>query len=122
MDITVKNFFKPKTSEEYTRCFDRMDMYFKLTEYANEDRFPLDGKLLLNAYYAFIGAMQELSEEDQQLITARFINHQPAKKTMEEMDLTRGVYQNRLRKARYRLVTASNGKKEFKIIGVHLIP
>ena len=55
--------------------------------------------------------MQELSEEDQQLITARFINHQPAKKTMEEMDLTRGVYQNRLRKARYRLVTASNGKK-----------
>ena len=48
MDITVKNFFKPKTSEEYTRCFDRMDMYFKLTEYANEDRFPLDGKLLLN--------------------------------------------------------------------------
>ena len=38
------------------------------------------------------------------------------------MDLTRGVYQNRLRKARYRLVTASNGKKEFKIIGVHLIP
>lgn len=80
MDITVKNFFKPKTSEEYTRCFDRMDMYFKLTEYANEDRFPLDGKLLLNAYHAFRGAMQELSEEDQQLITARFINHQPAKK------------------------------------------
>ena len=57
-----------------------MGMYFKLTEYANEDRFPLDGKLLLNAYYAFRGAMQELSEEDQQLITARFINHQPAKK------------------------------------------
>ena len=55
MDITVKNFFKSKTSEEYTRCFDRMNMYFKLTEYANEDRFPLDGKLLLNAYYAFSG-------------------------------------------------------------------
>ena len=75
-----------------------MDMYFKLTKYANEDRFPLDGKLLLNAYYAFRGAMQELSEEDQQLIAARFINHQPAKKRWKKWILhvafIRTVYVN----------------------------